>query len=151
MCARRHRRSLSYLTDTRPKRFGTRIACGHLKAEQRAELIRTNLSKEVVEGDHNALVDYVAMRTAGPFSPAEIEEIINETKLAAEQAGLVKVNQAIAAAAIDTIVLGKKFKELSPECRQSTAYHEAGHAVVMKALLPHRNGTGPCDVAGSTY
>ena len=122
----------------RPKRFGTRIECEPLKPAQRAHLVRLHLAPALCEGDYEELVQYVAMRTAGPFSPAAIEELVNEGKLLAEKAGLSKVSRKIYAQTIDTMVLGRKFRELSPEYRQTVAYHEAGHALVMRALLPQR-------------
>ncbi|MBN1673118.1 MAG: AAA family ATPase [Kiritimatiellae bacterium] len=122
----------------RPKRFGVRIEAEPLKPEQRKALIRLNLSERVCAGAYTELVDYLARRTAGPFTPAEIEDMVNQAKLLAEEEGARQVSADVLARAIDRIVLGKKFRELSPEYRKASAYHEASHAVALRALLPEK-------------
>lgn len=123
---------------TRPRRFGTRVECEPLKAIHRSQLVRRCLSPRICGDEYEALVEYITLRTAGPFSPAEIEEMVSEAKLAAERAGLRALNRDVVAQALDCMLLGKKFRELSPDYRASVARHEAGHAVCLRALLPHQ-------------
>ncbi len=77
----------------------------------------------------------LARRTPG-FSPADIENMLNEAALLAARRNGMKIRMDEIEEAITKVIAGpeKKSRVISEEERKLTAYHEAGHAVVAHVL-----------------
>ena len=82
-------------------------------------------------------VDFLAKQTPG-FSGADIANVCNESALIAARKNKKSVGKQDFLDAVDRIVGGleKKNKIITPEEKQTIAYHEAGHAIV-SWLLEH--------------
>jgi len=82
-------------------------------------------------------VDFLAKQTPG-FSGADIANVCNESALIAARKNKKSVGKQDFLDAVDRIVGGleKKNKIITPEEKETIAYHEAGHAVV-SWLLEH--------------
>ena len=80
----------------------------------------------------------VARSTAG-FAGADLENLLNEAALLAGRRDLPAINMALLNEAVIKVIAGpEKHSRVIPEHeRRLTAYHEAGHAVVMHALPDH--------------
>ncbi len=122
----------------RPGRFGTRIQIQHLSARDRDRLIRQYLTPEQCAGDYEDIVAALCRRTTGGLSPVEIVQIIHEAKLEVIQQGRPHVTREDVMTQADRILLGKKFQPLQNGLRRATAIHEAGHAFLLRTLLPEQ-------------
>jgi len=82
-------------------------------------------------------VDFLAKQTPG-FSGADIDNVCNESALIAARKNKKSVGKQDFLDAVDRIVGGleKKNKIITPEEKETIAYHEAGHAIV-SWLLEH--------------
>lgn len=85
-------------------------------------------------------LEVLARGTPG-FSGADLENLVNEAALHAAKVGKDHVNMSDFEEAKDKVLMGKERRSiiLSDEEKKTTAYHEAGHALVAK-LIP---GTDP--------
>ncbi len=78
------------------------------------------------------------------FSGADLANVVNEAALLATRKRLPEVTREVMDEAYERVVLGLRSRQHIPteEERRSTAYHEAGHALVSLALpgvtVPHR-------------
>lgn len=118
----------------RPGRFDRIIYIEKPGLEDREKLFAYYLSK--VEYDKSIDVGRLA-RKAVYKSPADIENIIKEAALVATRNGRDKVMLEDLSEAMERIDIGLKRKlNMTPRERESTAYHEAGHAVVLYMLHP---------------
>ncbi|HWQ10340.1 MAG TPA: hypothetical protein VN436_14565, partial [Holophaga sp.] len=70
------------------------------------------------------------------FSGADLENLVNEAALSAAKLGRDKVIMADFEQAKDKVLMGKERRSMiiSDEEKRTTAYHEAGHALVAKKL-----------------
>jgi cell division protease FtsH len=90
-------------------------------------------------------VDLVAVAglTRG-FSGADLANVLNEAALLAARKGLERIPMALVDEAVDRTLIGISSRAtiLGPEERRMVAYHEAGHALVARALpgtaAPHK-------------
>ena len=82
-------------------------------------------------------LNVLAKRTPG-FSGADLENLANEAALLAVRRDKKQITMLEMEEAITRVIAGpeKKSRVISEDDRKLTAYHEAGHAVVMK-LLPN--------------
>ena len=82
-------------------------------------------------------IDFLAKQTPG-FSGADIANVCNESALIAARKNRKSVGRQDFLDAVDRIVGGleKKNKIITPEEKETIAYHEAGHAIV-SWLLEH--------------
>jgi len=85
-------------------------------------------------------LDIVADRTTGMVG-ADLENIMNKAATAAARSGAEKITLEHMSEAIDTVAMGPqaKSRKLDEFEKKVTAYHEAGHAIISKALPS--NGT----------
>lgn len=118
----------------RPGRFDRIIYIEKPGLEDREKLFAYYLGK--VEYDKSLDIGRLA-RKAVYKSPADIENIIKEAALVATRSGRDKIMLEDISEAMERIELGLKRKiNMTPRERESTAYHEAGHAVVLYMLHP---------------
>ena len=117
----------------RPGRFDRQIVIGIPDIIGREEIFRIHSrNKPLAEGVDPKVL---ARRTPG-FSPADIENMLNEAALLAARRNGIKIRMEEIEEAITKVIAGpeKKSRVISEEERKLTAYHEAGHAVVAHVL-----------------
>lgn len=117
----------------RPGRFDRQIVIGIPDIIGREEIFRIHSrNKPLAEGVDPKVL---ARRTPG-FSPADIENMLNEAALLAARRNGIKIRMEEIEEAITKVIAGpeKKSRVISEDERKLTAYHEAGHAVVAHVL-----------------
>ncbi|HEV2046739.1 MAG TPA: ATP-dependent zinc metalloprotease FtsH [Chthoniobacterales bacterium] len=119
----------------RPGRFDRQITVNLPDVKGREEILRVHCKKvKLAEGVDLAVV---ARGTPG-YSGAELANVINEAALLAARRGLKGITLAELEEARDKVRWGKERRSLalSEKEKTNTAYHEAGHALLLE-LLPH--------------
>lgn len=119
----------------RPGRFDRQIVVGAPDVKGREEILKVHTRKKPLTEDVDLKV--LAKRTPG-FSGADLENLANEAALLAVRRNKKEISMQEMEEAITRVIAGpeKKSKVISEKERKLTAYHEAGHAVVMN-LLPN--------------
>ena len=117
----------------RPGRFDRQIVIGMPDVKAREEIFKVHTKNKPLAEDVSPEV--LAKRTPG-FSPADIENLVNEAALLTARRNGTKIRMDEIEEATTKVIAGpqKKSRVISEEERKLTAYHEAGHAVVMKSL-----------------
>ena len=117
----------------RPGRFDRQIVIGIPDVKGREEIIRVHsknkpLAKEVSP-------EIIARRTPG-FTPADLENLLNEAALITARRNGRWIRMAEIEEATTKVMAGpaKKSRVISEKERKLTAYHEEGHAVVMRSI-----------------
>jgi cell division protease FtsH len=118
----------------RPGRFDRQILVGAPDVKGREEVLKVHTKKKPL--DEGVSLEVLAKRTPG-FSGADLENLANEAALLAVRRGKKLITMLEMEEAITRVIAGpeKKSRVVTEHDRKLTAYHEAGHAVVMK-LLP---------------
>ena len=116
----------------RPGRFDRQIVIGMPDVKGREEILKLYTKNKPLDKDVS--VEVLAKRTAG-FSPADIENLINEAALLTARRNGTKIRMDEIEEATTKVMAGpeKKSRVISDEEKKLTAYHEAGHAIVMRA------------------
>ena len=119
----------------RPGRFDRQVTVGHPDLGGREAILRIHAARVPLAADVN--LHAIARGTPG-FSGADLANLVNEAALLAARNARQMVEAADFDRARDKVLMGVERRSLvmSDEERRTTAYHEAGHAVVA-ALLPH--------------
>ncbi len=118
----------------RPGRFDRKIYVDTPNLEEREALLNYYLKE--IKCDTAMKVSRLARMTVGK-SPADIANLIRESALIAirNKKDIVTIKEL--SEALDRIEMGIKHKKMfSKKEREMTAYHEAGHAIVMYMLHP---------------
>ncbi len=115
----------------RPGRFDRHILVGAPDVKGREEILKVHS-----KGKHLAeevKLDVLAKRTPG-FTGADLENLMNEAALLTVRNDKTVIEMKELDEAVTRVIAGpeKKSKVISEKDRKLTAYHEAGHAVVMK-------------------
>ena len=119
----------------RPGRFDRQITVNLPDVKGREEILRVHSKKvKLAEGVDLAVV---ARGTPG-YSGAELANVINEAALLAARRGLKGITLSELEEARDKVRWGKERRSLalSEKEKTNTAYHEAGHALLLE-LLEH--------------
>ncbi|MDR0595439.1 MAG: ATP-dependent zinc metalloprotease FtsH [Puniceicoccales bacterium] len=112
----------------RPGRFDRQIVIDLPDLHGREEILKVH-AKKIKLDETVDLVD-VARNTSG-FSGADLENLLNESALAAARANKKMVSRFDIDEARDKISYGRERKKLMDDKdKKITAYHEAGHAIV---------------------
>ena len=114
----------------RPGRFDRQITVNLPDVKGREEILRVHAKKvKLAEGVDLAVV---ARGTPG-YSGAELANVINEAALLAARRGLKGITLAELEEARDKVRWGKERRSLalSEKEKENTAYHEAGHALLL--------------------
>ena len=116
----------------RPGRFDRQIVIGMPDIRAREELFRLYTKNKPLDDDVSP--EILAKRTPG-FSPADIENLINEAALLTARRNGTKIRMDEIEEATTKVMAGpqKKSRVISDTEKKLTAYHEAGHAIVMRA------------------
>ena len=120
----------------RPGRFDRQVYVGLPDIKGREDILRIHARGKPLAEDVD--LSRVARSTAG-FTGADLENLLNEAALlAGRQDQRFITEDAIHEAVIKVIAGPEKRSRVIPEIeRRLTAYHEAGHAVVIHALPDH--------------
>ncbi|KJF25575.1 hypothetical protein TZ02_17895 [Clostridium aceticum] len=119
----------------RPGRFDRQVMVGAPDIKGREAILKVHSRSKPLDKDVDLKV--LARRTPG-FTPADIENLMNEAALLTARKNEKKIKMATIEEAITKVIAGveKKSRVISEKERKLTAYHEAGHAVVA-TLLPN--------------
>ncbi len=122
----------------RPGRFDRQVVVNRPDLRGRSEILRVHTKKVPLGTDVE--LEKIARGTPG-FSGADLENLVNEAALWAARQNKKEVEYIDFEMAKDKVLMGAERKSmiLSDEEKRTTAYHEAGHALMAK-LLP---GTDP--------
>ena len=117
----------------RPGRFDRQIVIGIPDIKGREEIIRVHSKNKPLADEVSPAI--IARRTPG-FTPADLENLLNEAALITARRNGRKIRMAEIEEATTKVIAGpaKKSRVISEDERRLTAYHEAGHAVVMRSL-----------------
>ncbi len=117
----------------RPGRFDRQIVIGVPDIKGREEIFAVHSKNKPLDESVNPKV--LARRTPG-FTPADIENLMNEAALLTARRNGLKIRMDEIEEAITKVIAGtaKKSRVISETERKLTAYHEAGHAIVAHAL-----------------
>ncbi|WP_352417590.1 ATP-dependent zinc metalloprotease FtsH [Clostridium tertium] len=118
----------------RPGRFDRQIVVGAPDVKGREEILKVHTKKKPLSEEVELKV--LAKRTPG-FSGADLENLANEAALLAVRKNEKLIGMQDFEEAITRVIAGpeKKSRAINEHDRKLTAYHEAGHAVVMKLLV----------------
>jgi len=122
----------------RPGRFDRQVVVNHPDVRGRSEILNVHTKKVPISSDVD--MNKIARGTPG-FTGADLENLVNEAALWAARLDKTSVEQIDFENAKDKVLMGveRKSMVLSEEEKRTTAFHEAGHALMAK-LLP---GTDP--------
>jgi cell division protease FtsH len=122
----------------RPGRFDRQVVVARPDLKGRVEILRVHTKKVAMSPD--VALDVVARGTPG-FSGADLENLVNEAALMAARKGKKAVEMDDFESAKDKVLMGVERRSmiLSDDEKRTTAYHEAGHALIAR-LIP---GTDP--------
>ncbi|MBP7546786.1 MAG: ATP-dependent zinc metalloprotease FtsH [Corallincola sp.] len=120
----------------RPGRFDRQVVVGLPDVRGREQILKVHMRKVPIADDVEASV--IARGTPG-FSGAELANLVNEAALFAARANKRLVSMDEFEKAKDKIMMGAERRSLvmSEEEKESTAYHEAGHAIIGRLVPDH--------------
>lgn len=120
----------------RPGRFDRQVYVGLPDIKGREEILTIHAHNKPLAEDVD--LGQVAKGTPG-FTGADLENLLNEAALLAGRQDKMAIDKAAIDEAVIKVIAGpEKHSRVIPEQeRKLTAYHEAGHAVVMRALPQH--------------
>jgi cell division protease FtsH len=118
----------------RPGRFDRQVVVPVPDIKGREQIFKVHVKKTIV--DDGVDLSILARGTPG-FTGADIENMVNEAALMAARRGKDNVQMVEFEDSKDKVLMGTERKSMiiSEEEKKTTAYHEAGHALVGK-LLP---------------
>jgi cell division protease FtsH len=117
----------------RPGRFDRQVVIGIPDIKGREAIFRVHSKNKPLDDEVDPKV--LARRTPG-FTPADIENMLNEAALLAARRNGRKIRMDEIEAAVTKVIAGpeKRSRVISEDERKLTAYHEAGHAIVARVL-----------------
>ncbi|MCC0628325.1 ATP-dependent zinc metalloprotease FtsH [Clostridioides sp. ES-S-0171-01] len=117
----------------RPGRFDRQVVVGTPDVKGREAIFKVHSRNKPLSDD--VKMDVLARRTPG-FTPADIENLMNEAAILTARKREKKIKMATIEEAITKVIAGvaKKSKVISEKERKLTAYHEGGHAVCAHVL-----------------
>lgn len=117
----------------RPGRFDRQIMVGTPDVKGREAILRVHTENKPLADDVDLHV--IARGTAG-FTPADIENLMNEAALLSARAGDKMIRMETIEEAIVKVIVGvaKTSRVITDAEKKLTAYHEGGHAVLHNVL-----------------
>ena len=117
----------------RPGRFDRQIYVGLPDIKGREEILKVHAKKKPLAEDVS--LNQIARSTAG-FTGADLENLLNEAALLAAREDKRFITMSDLHEAMLKVIAGpeKKSRVVTEHARKLTAYHEAGHAVVIHDL-----------------
>lgn len=121
----------------RPGRFDRKIYVQLPNLEEREKLFAYYLNS--VKYDSTVDIARLARLTVGN-SPADISNLVRESALIAVRNRKIQISMREISEAYDRVEMGIKHRVVFNESeRKKIAYHEAGHAIAMYFLAPHKD------------
>ena len=120
----------------RPGRFDRQVVVGLPDVRGREQILKVHMRKVPLDGDVNPSL--IARGTPG-FSGADLANLVNEAALFAARGDKRTVAMIEFELAKDKIMMGAERKSMvmSEDQKASTAYHEAGHAIIGRLVPDH--------------
>ncbi len=120
----------------RPGRFDRQIIVQMPDVEGREKILKVHARNKPL-GDVD--LQRVAKITSG-FSGADLENLLNESAIIAAKDNRKKISMQDITEGINKVLIGpqKKSRIITDEDKRITAYHESGHAIVSKILMPEQ-------------
>ena len=120
----------------RPGRFDRQVYVGLPDIKGREEILKIHARNKPLAEDVD--LGQVAKGTPG-FTGADLENLLNEAALLTGRQDKAAIDKACIDEAVIKVIAGpeKHSRVIPQQERRLTAYHEAGHAVVMRALPQH--------------
>lgn len=118
---------------TRPGRFDRKINVSYPDMKAREAILRVHTRNKPL--DETVDLAEVAKNTSG-FTPADLENLLNESALLAARENHDKISSANIKEAIFRVVVGKEKRSrvMTDKDKWLTAIHEVGHAIAIKYL-----------------
>lgn len=135
----------------RPGRFDRRTNISLPERRDREAILKVHFKKK--PADESVNLDALAAKTAG-LSGADLANIANESAIVAARRNAKKITNDDLTSAFEKVAIGpeRKSMAMSQKDKETTAYHEAGHALVghvlpdsdpvHKVTIIPRGGTG---------
>ncbi len=120
----------------RPGRFDRQIYVGYPDIKGREEILKVHARRKPLAEDVDL---HTLAKATGGFTGADLENLMNEGALRAAREGRPCISMEDLQESIIKVVAGpaKKSRVVTEHARKLTAWHEAGHAVVMHTLPTH--------------
>ena len=120
----------------RPGRFDRQVYVGLPDIKGREEILKIHARNKPLAEDVD--LKQVAKGTPG-FTGADLENLLNEAALLTGRRDEQFINKATLDEAVIKVIAGpeKRSRVVPQHERKLTAYHEAGHAIVMRSLPDH--------------
>ncbi len=117
----------------RPGRFDRRVTLDLPDIADRLEILKIHAANKPL--DKNLNLKQVAQTSAG-FSGADLKNLVNEAAIFAARNNRKEITQLDMNEAVEKVLLGpeRRGKVMSDMQKKTTAYHEAGHALIAAAL-----------------
>ena len=118
----------------RPGRFDRQVTVNYPDLEGRVDILKVHSRGKALDKD----VDLENIAKRMPYSSgADLENVMNEGAILAVRRKKKKISQQDLVDAVSRVQMGpeKRSHKVTPRDRKTTAYHEAGHAVIAN-LLP---------------
>ncbi len=117
----------------RPGRFDRRVNIGLPDRKDREAILKVHFAKKPLAKDVD--LDALAAKTAGS-SGADLANIANESAIIAARNNHTQISQEDVTEAFERVAIGpeRKSKVMTELDKKTTAYHEAGHAIVGQVL-----------------
>ncbi len=118
---------------TRPGRFDRKINVSYPDMKAREAILKVHSKNKPL--DDSVSLTEVAKNTSG-FTPADLENLLNESALLAARDDQEKITPANIKEAIFRVIVGKEKKSrvMTDKDKWLTAIHEVGHAIAIKYL-----------------
>ncbi|MGF1738159.1 ATP-dependent zinc metalloprotease FtsH [Photobacterium satsumensis] len=120
----------------RPGRFDRQVVVGLPDVRGREQILKVHMRKVPLDGDVKP--ELIARGTPG-FSGADLANLVNEAALFAARGNKRTVSMVEFELAKDKIMMGAERKSMvmTNDQKESTAYHEAGHAIIGRLVPDH--------------
>ena len=120
----------------RPGRFDRQVVVHLPDIKGREQILNVHVRKVPIDKDVET--SFIARGTPG-FSGADLANLVNEAALFAARSGKKKVSMEELELAKDKVMMGAERRSMvmSLDEKTKTAYHEAGHTIVGRALKHH--------------
>ncbi len=117
----------------RPGRFDRRVILDRPDMNGRKQILQVHVKGKPIAED----VDYGAVAKQMPgFSGADIENLVNEAAILSARRGKKTIGMSELQESIEKVIAGpeRKSRLINEEEKRIIAYHESGHALVMRML-----------------
>lgn len=116
----------------RPGRFDRKVMVNEPDADEREAILKIHAKGKPLAKDVN--LREIALSTSG-FTGADLANLLNEAALLTARRNKKEISPLEISDATFRVMMGpeKSSKKLSDKVKRLTAYHEAGHAIVLKA------------------